>query len=289
MEFAITLNSNTSVPLHHQLYEELRQSILKGRLLPCQRLPSTRSLAQSLGISRTTVTQSYGQLLSEGYLETAVGSGTFVCAQLPEDLLHPTPVASAQRTPHSPCKLSEYGQALAQTDTSLLKEPEEPISFRYGRPAFDQFPIQLWRKLLSRHCRADRDWQDYSTDPLGYQPLRDAIARYLSQARAVKCDPEQILITNGTQQALYLILRLLIDPAETIALEDPGYLSARRIFLSQGANLLPIGVDSAGLIVQDLASVSPETIRLVYVTPSHQFPTGVTMSLSRRLALLAWA
>ncbi len=289
MEFAVTLNSDTSVPLHQQLYEELRQAILRGRLLRCQRLPSTRSLAKSLGISRTTVTQSYEQLLSEGYLETAVGSGTFVCAQLPEDLLHPTPVESAPRNPHPPSKLSEYGQALAQTDTSLLKEPEAPISFRYGRPAFDQFPIQLWRKLLSRHCRLEGDWQDYSTDFLGYQPLRSAIARYLSRARAVKCDPEQILITNGTQQALYLIMRLLIDPGQVMALEDPGYLSARRIFLSQGAKLLPIGVDASGLIVQNLANAASKPIRLVYVTPSHQFPTGVTMSLSRRLALLAWA
>jgi GntR family transcriptional regulator/MocR family aminotransferase len=287
MDLAIALNNN-AIPLHRQLYEELRQAILSGRLSQGQRIPSTRSLAKSLGISRTTVTQSYEQLLSEGYVQSIMGSGTYVCAQLPDDLLHPTPVESTQKIARPPIALSKYAMDLAQTDISLMKEPNIQISFRYGRPAFDQFPIQIWRQLLSRHCRANPEWLDYATDPLGHKPLREAIARYLSRSRAVQCEPDQIMLTNGTQQALYLVMRLLIDPGDAIALEDPGYLSARRIFLSQGAKLVPIGVDRSGIVVKDLANYSSD-IKLVYVTPSHQFPTGAILSLPRRLELLAWA
>lgn len=289
MDFAITLDSNADLPLHRQLYEELRQAILSGRLLPRQRIPSTRSLSKSLGISRTTVTQSYEQLLSEGYLETIVGSGTFVCAQLPDDLLRSTPVEPIQKMTRPPVQLSKYAFRLAQTDALLQTEPNAPISFRYGRPALDQFPMQLWRKLLSRHCCANSDWLDYATDPLGYNPLREAIARYLSRARAVQCKPDQVMITNGTQQALDLVMRLLIDPGDAIAIENPGYLSARRIFLSHGATLIPVCVDASGLVVQALATDLTKQIKLVYVTPSHQFPTGATLSLPRRLELLAWA
>lgn len=287
MDLAIALDSNTSIPIHHQLYEEMRRAILSGRLLPRQRIPSTRSLAKSLSISRTTVTSCYEQLLSEGYLETIVGSGTYVCAQLPDDLLHSTPI-DAGKIARPPIKLSKYAAKLAEMDTSLLDESNAEISFRYGRPAFDRFPMQIWRKLLSRHCRAST-WLDYATDPLGYKPLQSAIARYLSRSRAVQCEPEQVMITNGTQQALYLVMRLLIEPGNAIAMENPGYLSARRIFLSQGAKVLPVGVDESGLVVKELAKNQNEQIALVYVTPSHQFPTGAILSLPRRLELLTWA
>ena len=294
MDLPIALDSHLPQPLHAQLYEELRLAILTGRLLPSQRIPSTRSLAQSLSISRTTVTQSYEQLLSEGYLQTIVGSGTYVCAQLPDDLLYSSPVASDIKQSVLPIKLSQQGFRLVATPFSLISEPEAAISFRYGRPALKDFPISLWRRLLSRHCMANADWLDYASDFRGYLPLRQAIARYVARARAVQCDPQQIIITNGTQQALDLVMRLLINPGDTIAIEDPGYLSARRVFLSYGANLRPVAVDEAGLRVEELAKdgsgeIGSEKIRLVYVTPSHQFPTGSTLSLPRRLELLAWA
>jgi GntR family transcriptional regulator / MocR family aminotransferase len=279
------------VPLHQKLYEELRRAILGGRLLPCQKLPSTRSLAQSLRISRSTVTQSYEQLLSEGYLETRIGSGTFVGAQLPDDLLRSPTLEPPEKLNHPAVRLSKYAIQLAEAEPPLRPETQAPISFRYGRPALDLFPLELWRKLLSRHCCAQSDWLDYSTDLLGYAPLRKAIAHYISRVRAVNCEPDQVLITNGTQQALALVTRLLIDPGDTIAMEDPGYISARRVFISQGAKILPITVDTSGLVVQELLNNAnaTEAIRLVYVTPSHQFPTGVTLSLPRRLQLLAWA
>ncbi|MBE9077872.1 PLP-dependent aminotransferase family protein [Romeria aff. gracilis LEGE 07310] len=287
MEFAIALTPHSSTSLHRQLYDALRQAILTGRLAPQQRLPSTRALAKALSIARSTVTQSYEQLLSEGYLQTVVGSGTYVCDQLPDDLLRSQSVPTASKPAPTSIQLSSYGASLADLAHPATAEPAAEISFRYGRPALDQFPLEQWRKLLSLHCR-HHDWLDYAADPMGYGPLRSAIAHYLSQARAVHCNPEQILITNGTQQAIYLTARLLLEPGERVAFEDPGYLSARRIFESQGARLLPITVDGAGFQVSHLEEVS-EAVRLVYVTPSHQFPTGAVLSLARRLALLAWA
>jgi GntR family transcriptional regulator / MocR family aminotransferase len=294
MDIAITINANSSLPLHQQLYKELRAYILTGKLPPGTRIPSTRAMAKSLNVSRSTVTQSYELLLSEGYLEAIIGSGTFVCKELPDDLLHSEPVGMISEAAWEGCstrvRLSMYGEVLAKTENvPRVNEGKEEISFRYGRPAFNEFPIKLWRSLLSKHCGASLNWLDYSLEPLGYKPLRCAIANYISRARAVNCIPEQILITNGTQQALDLIMRLLMEPGDTIALEDPGYLSARLIFQTHGANLLPIAVDDNGLLVSKLESYANQDIRLVYVTPSHQFPTGAVLSLPRRLELLAWA
>jgi GntR family transcriptional regulator/MocR family aminotransferase len=290
MDLAISLDFNNKyVPLHRQVYEELRKAILCGRLPAKHRVPSTRSLSQSLGISRTTVTISYEQLKSEGYIETLVGSGTFVCAQLPDDLLRSIPVEHVQKITRPQIQLSKYAHSLVEADVPGITEPLTTINFRYGRPAFDKFPMQIWHKLLSRHCSpVNSNWLDYSTDHKGYLPLRKAIVSYLSRSRAVKCDPDQVMILNGTQQALYLIMRLLIDTGDTMALEEPGYLSARRVFLSQGAKLLPINVDSEGLMVEELKQYTNESIKIVYVTPSHQFPTGSILSLPRRLELLAW-
>lgn len=289
MELTLALDHQSDVPLHRQVYAELRKAILTGRLLPCQRVPSTRALARSLNISRTTVTQSYEQLLSEGYLETRHGSGTFVCSQLPDELLHVPEIETSPQSKDAPILLSRYAQYLVETPFALQPEPALDICFRYGRPALQQFPIALWRKLLAQRCQSDPGWLDYATDPQGYFPLRVAIAKYLSRARAVQCEPEQIVMTNGTQQALDLILRVLIEPGETIAIEDPGYLSARKVFLSHRATLLPIPVDESGLIVEKLVASVTDAVRLVYVTPSHQFPTGATLSLTRRLELLSWA
>jgi GntR family transcriptional regulator/MocR family aminotransferase len=286
MDVAIVLDHQSETPLHQQLYDELRQAILTGRVLPRQKLPSTRWLAQSLGISRTTATQSYDRLQSEGYLETTVGAGTYVCAQLPDDLMQSISIPTLARSQPLTVPLSRYGATLAQMPFTLQPEPDLPINFRFGQPALTAFPLKLWRKLLSRRCCAEPRWLDYATDFQGYFPLRQAISQYLCHSRAVQCQPEQIVITNGTQQGLDLILRLLIEVGDAIAIEDPGYLSARRIFQSHGAKLIPIPVDAFGLVVEQL--VQP-TIRLVYVTPSHQFPTGATLSLPRRLELLTWA
>jgi GntR family transcriptional regulator/MocR family aminotransferase len=289
MDFAININPNAPLPLHRQVYEELRQAILAGRLTPGEKLPSTRSLAQLLEVSRATITQSYDILLSEGYLETIVGSGTYVCRQLPDELLSAKPLPSKLQPTSSPISLSAYGERLNDKAFLRLPIPELEISFTYGRPAFDHFPIDLWRKLLSRHCRNHPEVLDYTVYSQGYQPLREAIAAYISRSRAVNCHAEQIMIVGGSQQGLDLITRLLIDQGDWIAVEEPGYLGARRAFLAQGASLYPVSVDESGLVVGELTKNIIPPIKLVYVTPSHQFPTGAVLSLPRRLELLAWA
>lgn len=287
MELSLTLDGNLATPLHRQIDNQIRDRILNGQLEPGQRLPASRALAQSLQVSRATVTLSYDQLLSEGYLETRPGAGTFVAAQLPEMLLQvkaPTPKASST---HLPLSLSRYGQSIAQS-SPWQNQPAARYNFRYGHPSLEQFPLRLWKKLVNQEMAASNHWMDYITDPLGYEPLREAIAQYLTHSRAVTCHPNQIVITHGTQQALQLVTQLFIDPGKAIALENPGYLGAQRIFRSRGAQLQPVPVDGDGILVEALAKLIP-TPKLVYVTPSHQFPTGALLSLPRRLQLLDWA
>jgi GntR family transcriptional regulator / MocR family aminotransferase len=289
MDLALKLETSSIVPLHRQLYDELRQAILSGRLESGQRMPSTRSLAKSLGISRATVLFSYDQLISEGYLKTVPASGTFVACQLPDELLHSATTPPISPVSSSCIELSTYGTALATVNLPPPPGQKPLINFScYGRPAFDEFPIQLWRRLLSRACHSSAATLDYPTDPLGYKPLREAIARYLAQSRAVRCEPDQVIIVNGSQQALDLIARLFLNQGDQVVMENPGYFEARYIFQAQGAKVLPMSVDRSGLIVEKLSTLTTP-MKLVYVTPSHQFPTGVALSLPRRLALLAWA
>jgi GntR family transcriptional regulator/MocR family aminotransferase len=290
MDLAIALDNTLAVPLHRQLYDELRQAILFGRLESGQQMPSTRMLAQSLGISRATVLLSYEQLLSEGYLKTVPASGTFVSHQLPDDLLQSGSIQPNEQAARQPVQLSTYGANLAETEPLIPLRSESPINFScYGRPALDEFPLKLWRRLLSRACRLQPDMLDYATNTQGYRPLREAIARYITRSRAVRCDADRIIIVNGSQQALDLVARLLLERGDLVAIENPGYLDARRTFLAQAARLLPIPVDQSGIVVDRLAASTTAKLKFVYVTPSHQFPTGVVLSLPRRLALLAWA
>jgi len=303
MDLAITLDQRSATPLHKQLYDELRAAILTGRLKPGERVPSTRGLSQSLGVSRATVTQSYEQLLSEGYLRSSTGSGTFVGCELPDELLKTKPVekSSPAAKPQEEARrieLSRYGSSIADSNPFEPPEPEAPINFRTGCPALDEFPLQQWRRLMIKHYRAKDDSMldvkdcvtlDYAPDSQGYKPLREAIAGYLRHARAVKCDADQVVIVNGAQQAVDLIAKLLIDRGDQVAIENPGYLGARRVFMAHGAELLPAPVDESGIVVDALTSKSKGGLKLVYVTPSHQFPTGVTLTLARRLDLLCWA
>ena len=195
-------------------------------------------------------------------------------------------------------ELSRYGSSIADSNPFEPPEPEAPINFRTGCPALDEFPLRQWRRLMIKHYRAKDDSMldvkdcvtlDYAPDSQGYGPLREAIAGYLRHARAVKCDADQVVIVNGAQQAVDLIAKLLIDQGDQVAIENPGYLGARRVFLAHGAELLPAPVDESGIVVDALTSKSKGGLKLVYVTPSHQFPTGVTLTLARRLDLLCWA
>ena len=287
MDLAIHLDRASTIPLYRQLIEEIRQGVLSGKLKPNQKLPSSRSLAQSLTISRSTVTQSYEQLESEGYLETRRSSGTYVCQKIPDEWLRSTAIAPVtNKTIAKNLPLSQFGTNLTSIGSLQGDEPDREISFRYGNPAVEYFPMQQWRKLLARHH--DCTLLNYTADSAGYLPLREEIASYLQRSRAVRCTSERVIIINGSQQALDLIARLVLNPGDWVAMEDPGYLGARYCFKGQFANIQPIPVNSEGLDVEALSNCSQQ-FKLVYVTPSHQFPSGATLSLSRRIALLQWA
>jgi GntR family transcriptional regulator/MocR family aminotransferase len=287
MELPIELDPASALPLHRQVYEVLRHGIVSGRLVRGARLPSTRALAETLGVSRTTLTSTFAQLISEGYLFAAVGSGTFVSTDLPDDAAA-RDEATPPRSGPGAVRLSAYGASVASA------EPLEPprlagtIDFRDGRPAFDSFPYDIWRRCVTRHVRAGANTFDYSPDPAGVRVLREAIAAYLGRARAVHCDPDDVVIVTGSQQAIDLIARILIEPGDVVVLEDPGYPGAQRTFAAHGADVRGVPVDAEGLRV-DLVRRLAGPVRLVYVTPSHQFPLGAVLSFPRRLELLRWA
>lgn len=285
----LALNPESAAPMYRQLYDFLRQAILEGRLLPGQRLPATRVFAAELGVSRNTVMLAFDALLSEGYLQGKMGSGTYVTGTLPDKLLQATQPSSQVSAPPSPRHfLSKRGQAIAGIPVGAVSTPEAIRPFQHGLPAVFDFPFDIWARIAARVLR----WMPYHSlgygEAAGYYPLREAIADYLRTARAVRCDAEQIIIVNGSQQALDLAARVLLDPGETAWVEDPGYFGAKRAFAGAGVEIIPVPLDAEGLDVERGRELDSGA-RLIYVTPSHQYPLGVTMSLARRLQLLEWA
>ncbi|MGA9767833.1 MAG: PLP-dependent aminotransferase family protein [Blastocatellia bacterium] len=285
----VSLDSSSPEPLYHQLYDWLRSAILTGQLRPGTRLQSTRELAAELNVSRNTVMNAFEQLLAEGYLEGQVGSGTYVSRALPDDMLYiPASRSRTTRLSRKGRVLSERGAALATAAVNASQSSIAVRAFRPGTPALDAFPSEVWSRLLARRWRnPPRELLGYSTSA-GYKALREAIASYLGAARAVNCEPDQVIIVAGAQQALDLVARLLLGTDDAVWIEDPGYLGARAAFIGAGARLIPVPVDEEGLDVAAGEARAPSA-RLVYVSPSHQYPLGVTMSLARRLALLEWA
>lgn len=283
----LSLDPSSTTPLHLQLYSQLREAIVAGRQGTGMRLPSSRVLAAELRVSRNTVLNALDQLLAEGYLEGRRGSGTYITGGLPDDLLWIRAVhKKSVRSTRSGRVLSDRGRRLAVVGT--LFPPVARIPFRHGLPAIDEFPTALWARLASKRWRRlPCDCLGYG-DAAGYRPLREAIAAYLGSARAVRCEAEQVIVVSGSQQALHLVSQVLLDPEEDAWIEDPGYLGARAALLAAGAHLVPVPVDGEGLIVSRGIEQSRKA-RLVYVTPSNQYPTSTTMSLSRRLELLEWA
>ena len=291
MAVALTLKAAPGVPLHRRIYEEWRLGILSGRFRRGERVPSTRELAATLGVARSTVTAAYDQLTAEGYFECARGSGTFVCRELPETLLHARRPPTAGRSmagpeAEAPVRLSRYATELADPRLPQPCVPDGWLRFSHWRPDLDRFPWAIWHRLMKRHLAGSANQLfDYADSPAGYDPLRREIRAYLARSRAVNCSPEQVLVVNGSQQGLDLCTRVLIDRGDEVALENPGYQGARQIFQACGARLTAAAMDADGVIP---TSLSPKS-RLVYVTPSHQFPTGVSMSVARRLELIEWA
>jgi GntR family transcriptional regulator/MocR family aminotransferase len=285
MHAAITIDTESSTPVHRQIYEAWRQGILSGRFAREERVPSTRELARTVGVARSTVSQAYEQLIAEGYLQSRQGSGTFVCSVLPERMLHAERAAKKRANTSNAIGLSKYGERL-KDDFELARHRPGWISFSHWWPNRAQFPSASWRRLMLRHLRKESaDLFNYAADVQGYEPLRREIAAYVTRCRAAVCTAGQILVVNGSQQALDLCARLLFDAGDEVAIENPGYLGTRRIFLSYGANLKPVAVDADGIVCRQISKKA----RVVYVTPSHQFPTGSAMSLQRRLELIAWA
>lgn len=291
MDLPLSLDPASGIPLYRQLYAGLRQAILSGRLPPGTRLPASRELARQLGLARKTVTDAYAELMSEGYLEGRPGAGSFVSPELPDEAIAAPRPRELPRRPAPPAgreppRLSAWARALP---TPPPPPSALPYDFPVGVPAADAFPWDLWRQLLARHLRAATPALLRYGDAAGLPALRAAVATSLGRTRAVRASPEQVVITAGTVQGLDLLARLLVEPGDLVALEEPGYQGARRAFLAAGARLLPIPVDAEGLLVERLPTGDRERPKLVYVTPSHQYPTGVTLSLARRLQLLAWA
>jgi len=273
--------------LHRQAYRALRSAILAGRLGAGSRLPSSRGLARELGIARNTAIAACEQLVAEGYAVTRHGAGTFVAERLPETAAR----APRARAPRRRVRLSSHGERLrrAAPRGGLSWNPPRaqlPYDFRYGEPAYPDLPYATWCRLLARHARrATRRDLDYGP-PGGAPELREALAGYLARARGVDCEPAQVLVVQGSQQAIDLSARLLLDPGDGAVIEDPHYPALRLALAAAGAEIVALPVDGEGLPVERL----PERgARLACVTPSHQFPTGAVMPLARRLALLAWA
>ena len=282
---AIALDRKSSLPLYQQLYESIRQAVLQGTLKKGLRLPSTRYLATELEISRNIVVLAFEQLLAEGYLQAHTGAGTFVSHTLPEEVLQ---VHRPQ--PPDERRLSKRGstiQALARF-TPHITPKLRYAPFRFGLPALDHLPLELWGRLLARHCRQASAEVAIHGDPIGYRKLREAIASYVGVARAVRCTADQVIIVNGSQQAIDLAARVLADPGDHAIVEDPGYAGARFAIQAAGLKLRPVEVENDGLCIRKLSAGSPAA-KFVYVTPSHQFPLGVVLSLPKRLQLLEWA
>lgn len=296
----IPLDRNAKKPLHRQIYEGYRKAILERHLRAGQQIPSTRTLALELGVSRIPLLNAYSQLLAEGFFESRTGAGTFVASLPPDPAVRAQSRPAARAKTQSGWPMGPPGLAACMgqrpvSGRSQLLPPFNPApwlkgsgAFSVGQVAFDHFPVDIWSRLVARHSRRLQARSAHFDDPRGHREFRKAVAEYLRTARAVKCDEHQIMIVSGSQEALDLSARVLLDPGSPVWIEEPGYWLARRVLTLAGCELVPVPVDRDGLDVAAGMKLS-RAARAAYVTPSHQFPLGVTMSVSRRLQLLNWA
>jgi GntR family transcriptional regulator/MocR family aminotransferase len=280
--------------LHQQVYRSLRLAILAGELAPGARLPSSRALAREAGLSRNTILLALEQLVSEGYARGRRGSGTYVPQELPPELAPPARKApgAAPAPPARPPRLSRAARRAAaqggrEPASWDLPRHEVAVDFRYGEPAYHDLPLDTWARLLARRVRRASARDLAYRAPGGHPALRAALAAHLARTRGVRCAPEQVIVTHGSQQAIDIAARVLVDPGDGVALEDPHYPGLRLAFAAAGARLCGIPLDAHGLRVERLAR--RRGVRLACVTPSHQYPTGAVLPASRRLALLDWA
>ena len=282
----ISIDRRAAEPLHRQIYDAYRSAIVHRRLCPRARVPSTRMLAGELGVSRMPVLNAYAQLLAEGYFESRVGAGTLVCSSLPDQLAGPEAASTA-----STQRLSG-ARPVSIRSLRLNRDRRAPWhgfgAFGVGQVAFDHFPIQIWSSLVTRHCRGMGAESAHYGDRMGSVAFRETIADYLRTARGVSCEAAQIIIVSGSQQALEISALVLLNPGSPVWVEEPGYSFMREVLILTGCRIVPVPVDDEGLDVAAGTKLFRKA-RAAFVTPSHQYPLGVTMSASRRLQLLRWA
>jgi len=282
----IRLDTRAGEPLQARIYESIRRAILDGVLSPGARLTSSRALATELGVSRTTALLALEQLTAEGYLVARRGSGTYVSDELPDDLPRAGLAPPGGEPRHPP--ISRRAAAQAAIPLIARRCPGPPRAFRLGVPALDLFPMRHWSQLIARRVRSLTFSQlDYSYSA-GLTALREAAAAHVQSARGTRCTPDQIVIVAGSQRGIELTCDIVLDQGDEAWMEEPGYAGMRSALVRSGAHIVTGPVDEEGLVVENLTRQGANA-RLVCLTPSHQFPTGVPLSLPRRLALLRWA
>ena len=284
--------ANTLEHLNRRVYESLRNQILTGHFGPGAKLPSTRTLAANLGVSRNTVIKAFEQLIAEGYIRGRGGSGTYVANELPDNLTHvrrgkKKSVTGSEK--RNSLRFSLRSRTITHRAALPFAAGGRPIRpFQPGIPALDAFPFNVWTKLVHRQWKRLHPQMLGYGGPAGFTPLRNAICDYLTLSRGVQCQPEQVIVVAGIQQALHLAASVLLKPGDPVWVEEPGYFAAQAVFEAASIEMIPVGVDSDGLDVSAGISSNPRA-RLAYTTPANQFPSGATMSIARRLELLRWA
>ena len=276
----IAVDRRLAKPLYRQIYDAFRARVIRGDLRAGQVVPSTRELARDLHVSRLPVLDAYAQLLAEGYFESRIGAGTFIAASLPGRVDAHIANAGGERP------IATLAAALPPYERPTWAASLGP--FQLGQPDLHSFPIEIWSKLVARHSRRMNVKALQYGDPMGLPELRDVIANYLRTSRSVRCDPEQIMIVSGSQQALDLSTRVLLNAGDAAWVEEPGYWLVHHVLKAAGCRAVPIPVDAHGLDVAAGIKLHRKA-RAAFVAPSHQYPLGVTMSATRRLRLLEWA
>jgi GntR family transcriptional regulator/MocR family aminotransferase len=283
----IVLDRRAPLPLFRQLYLQLRAATMSGRLPGGSLLPSSRMLSRELGVSRNTVLDAYDQLIGERYLETSEGSATTV-VHLALHTAHPAATAGEAVDAAPMPVMSKRGLALQSSSGRHFDLPDV-VAFAPGVPAFDEFPVKTWVRLLSLQAhRMQPDMADNDAHVGGYGPLREELSSYLRLSRMVACQSDQVFVVSSARAGLDLICRLIADPGTSCLMEEPGYNAAKNVMRAAGLEIVPVPVDAEGLRI-DLGEGSAPEARLAFVTPSHQWPTGVSLSANRRQRLLDWA
>ncbi len=294
-DLLVDLDARQGAPLYQRIADSIRGDILSGRLRRGERVPSTRSLALELRVNRNTVAQAFEQLIAEGFLAGRHGSGTYVAHELPQ-------ASFSVRTAHKkqqPLRRVALANSPAPPEFyRRVLQPENPqpiagedLDLRLGAPDFDAFPLRLWRRMVNNQLLVPRRFRMNYSSAYGLQELRESIAGYLGRARGIDCTYRNVLITSGSQQGLWLAASLIVGKGESVLVEDPGYLGARAIFNALAAKLVPVPVDGEGAQVAAVEKALQDGVqpKLLHLTPSHQYPTGVSLATSRRMQLLELA